>query len=574
MASEIFNGSLIITRLPGLPQPELPPVGNSYIYFDLASGKAKISENGGSYVDLVGGGGSDPNARVFRWDTATSWATIYAAIIAHGGTGIVMVEPDVTPRVMTAGVANLDDVFFFGEPTSPDTSVAIDMNDGVVLGPGGGLRSKDVLWRSLCVATRIVSSGQPCSFVFDGGGLIGWADPAATNPIRLDPGGNKIRLTNSATLTGAGLPPGNPLVLVSGGGSVDITLLAGSSIGDHTLGGGIFAVATVTFDASVGVSPTFFAGFIGVTSTMIDAAGRVTYDDTLVAPPLATTIVQGAIDALKSTRSLQASYDGGNTILLGGALPVQITNPAVSATPALTVVQNTAGQYAIDATGDVHVSGKLTVDGAIDPTSLTLEDAGGSAAYVQSGQGTSAVVAPANKGRIRYNASAAQQWEGSVNTGPWLPFLTGGSGNTGGVAYGEMYISDNVTAVALTLQNTFYKITPNWTAGNADGMTADTANSQIVCNKKSVFFVSVSITSGLDTPNETIEFGIFKNGAHVVKLDQEVEFHQANDVNNASLTGMIALDVGDVIDVRANCTTSAGTNLKPIDVNMSALRIG
>jgi len=299
MAAEFFNGALTILRLPGMPQPELSPVGNGYIYFDISAGKLMASEDGGMYVTLVGG--PAPDARVFRWDTATSWSTIYAAILAHGGTGIVMVEPDVVPRVMTAGATNLDNVTFIGEPISPDTSVAVDMDDGVTLGPGGGLRSKDILWRSLSTGTRIIGSGPPCSFEFDGGGMIGWTDPGAFNPIRLDPGGNKIRLTNSAVLSGAGMPPGNPLIVVSGGGSLDITALAGSSIGDHTLGGGLFASATVASDASVVISPTFFAGFIGVTTSLLDAASRVTYDDSLAPPPLGVFDVQAAIDALKTT---------------------------------------------------------------------------------------------------------------------------------------------------------------------------------------------------------------------------------------------------------------------------------
>lgn len=49
--------------------------------------------------------------------------------------------------------------------------------------------------------------------------------------------------------------------------------------------------------------------------------------------------------------SLQAAYDGGNTILLAGALPVAITNPAASATAVLTLTQGTAGQNAITASG-------------------------------------------------------------------------------------------------------------------------------------------------------------------------------------------------------------------------------
>jgi len=304
-----------------------------------------------TFIPFPGGGGS-PDARVFRWDVATSWATIYASILAHAGTAIVMVEPDAVPRVLTAGVANLDNVFFLGEPVSPDTSVAVDMDEGVVLGPGGGLRSKDVLWRSLCTGTRLIGSGPPCSFVFDGGGMIGWTDPSATNPIRLDPGGNKIRLINGATLSGAGMPPGNPLVVVSGGGSLDILAVAGSEIGDHTLGGGIFSSALVTLDASVTVSPTFFNGFIGVTTAYLDDAAGVTYDDSLVTPPsLATGSVQGALDALKG---MIPTVTGVATL---GAFGAVVPEPAVQATSKFVLTTQDTG--APTAGGVMYVSARV-----------------------------------------------------------------------------------------------------------------------------------------------------------------------------------------------------------------------
>lgn len=60
MTAEFFVGAPIVIRLPGIAQPELSPVGNGYIYFDQASGQFKVSQNGGVYVDLVGGGGSLP----------------------------------------------------------------------------------------------------------------------------------------------------------------------------------------------------------------------------------------------------------------------------------------------------------------------------------------------------------------------------------------------------------------------------------------------------------------------------------------------------------------------------------
>lgn len=68
---------------------------------------------------------------------------------------------------------------------------------------------------------------------------------------------------------------------------------------------------------------------------------------------------------------------------------------------------------ALHVVGNTHITGKLTVDGAIDPTSLTLED-GGNAAYFETADGQSAAVSPANRGRIRYNVPS-QTFQLSLN---------------------------------------------------------------------------------------------------------------------------------------------------------------
>jgi len=306
-----------------------------------------------TFIPFPGGsGGGSPDARVFRWDVATSWATIYASILAHAGTAIVMVEPDAVPRLVTAGPTNLDNVAFVGLPVSPDAYVAVDMEEGVVLGPGGGLRSKDVLWRSLCTGTRLIGSGPPCSFVFDGGGMIGWTDPSATNPIRLDPGGNQIRLANGAVLSGAGMPPGNPLVVVSGGGSLAIRSLAGSSVGAHAVGGGIFASAALSYDASSSFDPGWIAGFIAPSLARLDSAGRASYDDALVTPPsLGTDNVQGALDALKG---FVPTATGVATL---GAVDAVVLEPSVQGTSKFVLTTQDTG--APSAGGAMYVSARV-----------------------------------------------------------------------------------------------------------------------------------------------------------------------------------------------------------------------
>lgn len=71
------------------------------------------------------------------------------------------------------------------------------------------------------------------------------------------------------------------------------------------------------------------------------------------------------------------------------------------------------GSITTTITGNVHITGKLTVDGAIDPPSMRLSS-GGTNVFYESTNGNTAAVSASNEGRIRYNATF-QRWEQSSN---------------------------------------------------------------------------------------------------------------------------------------------------------------
>lgn len=88
-------------------------------------------------------------------------------------------------------------------------------------------------------------------------------------------------------------------------------------------------------------------------------------------------------------------------------------------------------QMTITDVGDVTISGKLTVTGAIDPTSLSLSGSaeGANVLYVDSANGASAGVSAVGHGRIRYNNST-HTWQISMNGGAYANISTGsGSGD-------------------------------------------------------------------------------------------------------------------------------------------------
>lgn len=89
---------------------------------------------------------------------------------------------------------------------------------------------------------------------------------------------------------------------------------------------------------------------------------------------------------------------------------------------------------ALHVVGNAHITGKLTVDGAIDPTSLTLV-AAGNLAYLENANGVSAAVSPANRGRLVYNATA-QKWQVSENGVAYASLVSGTAMAIGGTVTG------------------------------------------------------------------------------------------------------------------------------------------
>jgi hypothetical protein len=126
-------------------------------------------------------------------------------------------------------------------------------------------------------------------------------------------------------------------------------------------------------------------------------------------------------------------------------------------------IGTTTPAFLLDVNGDANINGKLTVTGAIDPTSLSLA---GTAAntFMNMTNGNTVPVSAANEGRIIYN-STSQTFQASLNGGAFTDFQVGvptlaqvlAAGNTTGannilVTVGQQI--DTAAAGVLNLGNT------------------------------------------------------------------------------------------------------------------------
>ena len=112
-----------------------------------------------------------------------------------------------------------------------------------------------------------------------------------------------------------------------------------------------------------------------------------------------------------STTALQVTQTGGGT----PTLIVDTTNTRVG-------IGVAPGAFTLDVAGDTRITGKLTVTGAIDPTSVLLS--GGTALYYESNDGSTAPLSGASTGRLRYNNTNGI-WQKSTQGGAYIDLMSG-----------------------------------------------------------------------------------------------------------------------------------------------------
>lgn len=302
-------------------------------------------------------------------------------LVAGDVVTVSAIDPATTYAWSLVFVPDGSTAVFSGDPTavSPGT-FTVDL-DGpylvrLVTNAGTGTESAQyVRLRAITVAgLRLVAAGERR----DGTGIIpvdatpeGWANDQNFNLLTLE----------AAVLAGA------PLATVLGAG--------------NTTGG--TSIVLTSGDILLGESGAGVAGNASLRGGTDTGAGPSNGGDVVLRPGEG---VGGGTDGSVIVRSA----DGTTAVRL-------------RSTGAQTLSVGTTFPLVYDGT-----TGKLTVPGVLDPTALVLSDpAAGTNLYLESGDGQTSAVAPAGKGRIRYNG-ATGQWEQSVNGGVYGPIGAGGGG--------------------------------------------------------------------------------------------------------------------------------------------------
>lgn len=178
------------------------------------------------------------------------------------------------------------------------------------------------------------------------------------------------------------------------------------------------------------------------------------------------------------------------------------------------------------------------------------------------------------------------------STGPTGPGITGPTGPTGAVigitgptgptgpnggigAYGELIVTGGSVATTMTIQNNFYLINGSWAANQVLNTTLTPASGTITIDIAGEYqtLCQLSYTTASSTI-ETIQFGIYLNNVALPSHNATSWVDTASFPNGVTLTGIASLSVGDVLDVRVACLTTAGLSITVTDANFNLFMIG
>lgn len=140
-------------------------------------------------------------------------------------------------------------------------------------------------------------------------------------------------------------------------------------------------------------------------------------------------------------------------------------------------------------------------------------------------------------------------------------------------AYGELIIGSSAASLALTVQGTWYPVVSNWSSNEVSGVTLTPAAGTMTIVSAGVYQTACVINFTSPSAPNTVQFGIFKGNSLIADHLAISWLDTTTYPNNVAITGIVSLAVGDVISLRARCTTAAGTSVVPTDVNFSVLSL-
>jgi len=145
---------------------------------------------------------------------------------------------------------------------------------------------------------------------------------------------------------------------------------------------------------------------------------------------------------------------------------------------------------------------------------------------------------------------------------------------TAGLAFAEIYISDNDVAQTIGTGATYTKLTGTATNGAANNCTADGANTKITITKAGIYKISAHFDGKSDTANVEFEGAIFVDGTIQNNCRCKIEFVAADKNCSSSIVGLLDVAATKDIDFRVRHDNGGDVDLTIGSANISVIQIG
>lgn len=139
---------------------------------------------------------------------------------------------------------------------------------------------------------------------------------------------------------------------------------------------------------------------------------------------------------------------------------------------------------------------------------------------------------------------------------------------------GMFYVNNNTTAQSIPTGTTWTKLTfPNTVLGFKKHITIDADTRNIVIQKKGRYFFSFNFSSLANTNNIILETVLLKNDVEIPSMHMKRQFSGLALISQATLTGAVDLNKGDVLRVAVRHDSASAVNLTVQYGNLLAFKI-
>jgi len=141
-------------------------------------------------------------------------------------------------------------------------------------------------------------------------------------------------------------------------------------------------------------------------------------------------------------------------------------------------------------------------------------------------------------------------------------------------AFAEVYINENATAMSVPAGSDYTKlIMTNFATGNYKNCTIDLESGTITVNKSGKYAVNCTFSSKLATTDVIWDTAVFANDVEAADLHMRRRFSTLGYTFNVTLSGIISLSAGDILDVRSKHNNASAVSITTEYANISLHRI-